>query len=65
MAYYRCNTCNKVFGTAKKIENNKCPSCGGTNGEILSKETVRDGMERGTYFFIDPATGKGAKKKRR
>jgi rRNA maturation endonuclease Nob1 len=63
--YYRCNACKMVFMLVEEIKDNRCPSCGGTNGEVLSKETVNEGVKRGAYFNIGPRTGKRAKKKRR
>ena len=43
---YECFTCHRVFvGVAEP----KCPSCGGTNGELLSKKRLEDGVAAGTY----------------
>jgi hypothetical protein len=44
---------------------NKCPSCGSTNGAAISKETFLEGFQRGAFFNIDPRTGKRLKKKKR
>jgi hypothetical protein len=56
-----CFKCKKVFG----VSGDKCPSCGGTNIELLSPERVREGMESGAYFNIDLRTGERAKPKRK
>lgn len=64
MTFFNCFDCMKVMpliGTTEK----KCPSCGGTNGEALSRQRVDEGLEAGVFFNIDPRTGKRAKKKRR
>lgn len=63
MAYYRCFSCEKVFPLMGENEN-KCPSCEGANGEVISAERVKEGMEAGVYYNIDPKTGKRAKKKK-
>jgi hypothetical protein len=62
MPTFSCFTCHRVFAG---VTDDKCPSCGGTNGEWLSPERLREGMEHGTYFNIDPRTGKRAKPKRK
>lgn len=62
--FYDCFRCRKVMpliGTAEK----KCPSCGSANGEILTDERFNEGFKAGTFYNIDPKTGKPAKKKRR
>jgi phage FluMu protein Com len=62
--WFRCNDCKKVLPLLNGTEQ-KCPSCGGTHGEVLSQDRVRDGFEAGTYFNIDPRTGKRSRKKPR
>ena len=62
MPFYECFTCRKVLFTDKA---DKCPSCGGTNGQEIPDELVSKGMEAGTYFNIDPTTGGRAKKKKK
>ena len=61
---FNCFDCNKVF-TFQTGDEKKCPSCDGTNGEVVTKERLEEGMESGVYYNIDPKTGKRAKKKRR
>ncbi len=58
---YQCFSCHRVFvGVTEK----KCPSCGGTNGQLLSKQQFEEGMKRGVIFDLDPNTGKRAKKRK-
>jgi hypothetical protein len=59
---YECFSCHKVF---VGVTDKKCPSCGGTNGELIPPEKVKQGMEAGTFFNIDPTTGKRANRPRR
>ena len=62
--FYSCFSCHKVMpliGTTEK----KCPSCGSANGEVLANERFQEGFKAGTYYNIDPKTGKRAKTKRR
>ena len=61
MRSFHCFTCKKVFAG---VEGDRCPSCGGTNGEWLSPERLQEGMERGAYYNVDPGTGNGAKIKK-
>jgi len=42
-----------------------CESCGSSNIQLLSAERVKEGLEAGVYFNIDPKTGKRSKKRRR
>lgn len=58
---YHCFSCRRVF---LGITERKCPPCGGTNGELLLKERVEDGVESGTFYDIDLKTGKRAKKRK-
>jgi hypothetical protein len=59
---FTCYTCHKVFPfTTEK----KCPSCGGTNGELESSAQFKEKHEAGVYHDIDPKTGKPTKKKKR
>lgn len=62
---YQCFTCHKVYMFPDGADQTKCLTCGGTNIELLSNERVREGMEAGVFFNIDPKTGKRAKPKRR
>jgi DNA-directed RNA polymerase subunit RPC12/RpoP len=61
---FSCFACQKVFPILSE-ENGKCPSCGSADGEILSPERVREGMQAGVYFNIDPKTGKHKKPPRK
>ena len=62
MSSYECFDCKKVtllmWGDVTT-----CPSCGSSNGQIIDKKKVDEGLEAGAYFNIDPKTGKPAKKK--
>jgi hypothetical protein len=58
---YQCFDCQRVF---VGVTERKCPSCGGTNGQLLSKERLDEGMKSGAIYNIDPKTGKRAKKKK-
>jgi hypothetical protein len=62
--YYECFSCGKVIPLIGS-EERKCPSCSGTNGEILSQERFDEGFKAGTYYNIDLRTGRQAKTKRR
>lgn len=59
---YECFNCKRVFvGVTEK----KCPTCGGSNGQLLSKQQLEEGMKSGAIFSIDPNTGKRAKRKKK
>ena len=60
---YECFACKQVL--AIEVQNQKCPSCGSTNGQVISVERMKEGLERGVYFNRDPRTGKPSKPKRR
>ena len=62
--WFRCNDCNKVISLLGSTEE-KCPSCGGSRGEVVSQEHMKEGFEAGVYFNIDPRTGKRIAKKPR
>ncbi len=55
--FFNCFSCSKVTPFFEKPEK-KCPSCGSTNGEILSKGRFEEGFNAGAIFNIDPKTGK-------
>ena len=61
--FYRCFSCSKVI-PLMGATGEKCPSCGGTNGAVLSKERFDEGFKAGTIHNIDPKTGKAAKKRK-
>lgn len=60
---YQCFNCSKIAPLMGGPEN-KCPSCGSTNGEVLSKEQFEKSLEAGASFNIDLKTGKRAKKRK-
>jgi hypothetical protein len=47
--WFRCIDCKIIFVLLESTEN-KCPSCGGTHGEVVSQEHVKEGVKAGTYF---------------
>jgi hypothetical protein len=53
-----------VFLLTDSVDKGKCPSCGGTNGRVISAKRVKKGMEAG-YISTSIRAGKRAKKKRR
>jgi DNA-directed RNA polymerase subunit RPC12/RpoP len=62
--WYRCHGCNKVTIITPE-RGNRCPFCGFENGDVLSQERVKEGMEAGAIWNIDPTTGKRAKEKKK
>jgi RNA polymerase subunit RPABC4/transcription elongation factor Spt4 len=62
-AHYSCFTCRNVSVLVSTAEK-KCPLCGSSNGEVLSKERFEEGLKSGAVFNIDPRTGKRAKKRK-
>lgn len=63
MHSFECFNCHKVLPLATD-KSDKCPSCGSSNGQIVDEQRVKDSMDAGAYFNIDPKTGKPAKKKK-
>jgi hypothetical protein len=61
--WYRCPRCRKLHALFGDFEK-KCLLCGGTDGEVVSAEHMKQGEESGAYFSIGP-DGKPKKKKRR
>jgi Zn finger protein HypA/HybF involved in hydrogenase expression len=45
---YHCFTCKKVLLLVDAVE--RCPSCGGTDAEVVSSERVKEGLEAGVFF---------------
>ncbi len=41
---FSCFDCKRVFFG---IDQKKCPSCGGSNGELLSEKRVEEGLKSG------------------
>ena len=62
--FFNCFGCSKVAPLIGNVER-KCPSCGSTNGEVISQERFNAGFKAGAFYNIDPRTGGRAKKKRR
>lgn len=62
--FYNCFNCHKVMPLLGADEK-KCPSCGSTNGEVISAQRFEEGFKAGVFYNIDPRTGKRAKNKRR
>jgi hypothetical protein len=63
MAAFNCFSCHKVTPFFESVMK-KCPSCGSANGEVISNKRLKEGMDAGVFYNIDPRTGKRAKKKR-
>jgi len=60
---WECFDCKKVSVTGNEgVE--ECPSCGNSNGRSVSGKRIKEGLESGVYWNIDPRTGKRQKKKR-
>lgn len=55
--FFNCFACKKVSPFVGSTEG-KCPGCGSSNGEVISKQRVQEGMKAGAFFSIDPSTGK-------
>lgn len=65
MDSFECFACRKIVPFLdKKADKTKCPSCGSGNGQVISPERVKEGMDSGAFFNLGP-DGKRAKKKRR
>ena len=62
--FFNCFNCQKVAPLLEP-EKKSCPLCGSSNGEIISGSRLKEGMEAGVFFNIDPKTGKREKPKRR
>jgi hypothetical protein len=56
---YRCIHCKKVLMLFEG-QDRKCPSCGATDGEVLTQKMIGPGS-----VLHDPWTGRRARKKRR
>lgn len=51
---YECFDCKTIVSMITSPEK-RCPSCGGTNGQVLSCEQVERGTANGVYFGIGPS----------
>ena len=63
MAAYNCFSCSKVTPLINE-DKKECPLCGGSNGEVISNERLKEGLESEVFFNIDPKNRRNAKKKR-
>ena len=64
MPNYQCFKCSIVTPLVAD-DCSQCPSCGSSNGQIISDERLNEGLDSGAIFNIDPKTGKPQKKKKR
>lgn len=69
MSAFQCFHCHRVIPLLNEemtstAQQGKCPSCGGRNGQIISSDRVKEGLDAGVFYNIDPKTGGPAKKKR-
>jgi rRNA maturation endonuclease Nob1 len=55
--WFGCNDCKRAFRLLGD-EGKGCPSCGGSNGEALTREQMKKGVDAGAYLSIDLTTGK-------
>lgn len=63
MQFFECFACRKVLLLSDETKN-VCPGCGSVNGQVIPFERVKQGLEAGAFYNIDPRTGKPARKKR-
>ena len=61
---FNCQTIHPLLDHKQQEQEEKCPTCGGTNVEVISQERFNEGFEVGAFYNIDPRTGKRAKKQR-
>lgn len=61
--FFNCFNCHKIAPLIETPER-KCSLCGSANGEVLNAERVKEGLEAGVFYNIDPKTGRRAKKRR-
>ena len=64
MNLFNCFKCQRLVELAGDTVTPVCSTCGGSNGEIVSPERLKEGLESGVYFSIDARTGKRIKRKR-
>lgn len=62
-ANYHCFSCRKV-AILVAADTKECPACGSTNGELIDNNRLREGIDSGVFYNIDPGTGKRLKKKK-
>lgn len=63
MNSFQCFNCHKVTPMVE-AGTKKCPSCGSENGQVIDESRLKEGLDSGAIFNIDPKTGKPAKKKK-
>ena len=63
MPSFQCFSCSIVTPMVKE-GCSECPSCSSSNGQLLNKERLKEGLESGAIFNIDPKTGKRQKPKK-
>jgi len=59
-----CSSCQTLSMMSDPTVDKACPVCGRMR-HVVSHEQVKQGMEAGAYFNIDPATGKRKKPRKR
>jgi ribosomal protein L40E len=64
MVNFECFACRRVSAMLPD-DTTKCPNCGSTNGQLISKERLKEGVDAGAFWNIDPNTGGPAKRKKR
>ena len=57
--WYHCFNCRRVYPIVGEMpltyaKGNKCISCSGVNGEIISDERANAGFEAGVFYDVDP-----------
>lgn len=63
--YWHGITCRTVVPLIDAASSEKvCPICGTRNGYVVPHDEFAEGFDAGTYFNIDPRTGRRAKKRR-
>jgi rRNA maturation endonuclease Nob1 len=63
MSSFQCFNCHRVIPFVD-ADTKKCPSCGSEHGQFIDDKRLKEGLDSGEIFNIDPKTGKPAKKKK-
>ncbi len=63
MSYFNCFDCRKVV-PIRGSQTDKCPLCQGCNGNVIESEQLKEGMDAGAFYNIDPSTGKRMKNRK-
>ena len=61
--WFRCIPCRTSYMLLTKPVDNKCPACGGTKGEVVFEEQMKQGFGARTHFNIDLATRRPIKRR--